>query len=120
LNTLFKIVEVVAIIPIYTQYKIYYTVMNKYEIRNLLDPRRHILAVAGGIVGATLPNTYSNANPYIIGALVSGFLVKMIYGDYDQGYEWTFSDLVFWVVTLVEGIIGATIMTMLNVRQPAI
>ncbi len=93
--------------------------MNKYEINNLLDPRRHILAIAAGIVGATLPNTYSNANPYIIGAIVSAFLVKMIYGDYDQGYDWTLSDLVFWIVTLLEGVIGAAIITVLNEHQPA-
>jgi hypothetical protein len=51
---------------------------------------------------------------------VSGFLVKMIYGDYDQGYDWTLSDLIFWIVTLIEGVVGAAIITALNERQRAI
>jgi hypothetical protein len=83
--------------------------MNNYEVSQILQLKRHILAIAAGIVGGTLPNTYSNANPYIIGAIVAGFLVKMIYGDYDKGYQWTFSDLVFWIITLFEGALGAAI-----------
>ena len=81
--------------------------MNRFEIRNFLQPNRHILAIACGILGGALPNTMSNMHPYLIGAIVAGFIVKMVYGDYDQGYQWTFSDIIFWVITLFEGFIGA-------------
>jgi hypothetical protein len=44
-------------------------------------------------------------------ALISAFVVKMIYGDYDKDFRWTFSDLIFWIFTIIEGIIGAFIIT---------
>ncbi len=81
--------------------------MNKYEISQFYKPQRHILAIASGIVGSSLPNTYSNMHPVLIGMLIAGFSVKMIYGDYDEGYKWTFSDIVFWLITFLEGAIGA-------------
>jgi hypothetical protein len=37
----------------------------------------------------------------------------MIYGDYDQGYQWALSDLIFWVITLFEGFLGALLITSL-------
>lgn len=85
--------------------------MNKSEFTNFVDLKRHILAVACGILGGVLPNTKSNAHPFLIGALVAAFAVKLIYGDYDSGYQWTFSDLIFWTVTLLEGVFGAMIIT---------
>lgn len=83
--------------------------MNKYETKALLQPNRHILAIASGIVGGALPNYNSNIHPYITGAIVAGFIVKYIYGDYDVGYQWSFSDLIFWTITLLEGALGAFI-----------
>jgi hypothetical protein len=88
--------------------------MNKNEYNMFLQPKRHILALAAGIIGGTLPNTNSNANPFIVGAILAAFTVKMIYGDYDTGYQWTFSDIVFWVITILEGIIGAYIIVWLQ------
>ena len=88
--------------------------MDKYEVSQMFQAKRHILAVAAGIIGGTFPNTYSNANPYIIGAIVAGFLVKMIYGDYDKDYQWTVSDIVFWFVTLLEGALGAAIIVVFS------
>jgi hypothetical protein len=85
--------------------------MNAFEINNLLDPKRHILAIACGILGGVLPNIKSNIHPYLIGAFVAGFVVKMIYGDYDKGYSWTLSDIVFWTITLLEGVLGAFLIT---------
>lgn len=88
--------------------------MNAYEINHFLQLKRHVLAIACGILGGTLPNNNSNANPFIIGALLSAFIVKMVYGDYDNGYKWTLSDLVFWTVTILEGILGAFIINYLE------
>jgi hypothetical protein len=38
----------------------------------------------------------------IIGSLVS----KVIYGDFDIGYQWTQSDIYYWFVTVIEAFIG--------------
>jgi hypothetical protein len=81
--------------------------MNEDEIKNFLSLKRHILAIAVGIFGGSLSNDKSNIHPYIIGALLSGFVVKMVYGDYDIGYQWSISDLLFWIITILEGIFGA-------------
>ena len=71
------------------------------------------MAITYGIIGGTLPNNNSNSNtnPFVIGALISTSDVKMIYGDYDKDFRWTFSDLIFWIFTIIEGIIGAFIIT---------
>lgn len=77
--------------------------------KNFADPKRHILALACGILGGTLPNNHSNMHPLLTGAILAGLIVKIIYGDYDSGYKWSVSDLVFWTFTLLEGMIGAFI-----------
>lgn len=83
--------------------------MNNYELKEFYKLKRHIVAIASGILGGSLPNTFSNIHPILTGAIVAGFIVKMVYGDYDKGYQWTFSDLIFWIITLFEGAIGAII-----------
>lgn len=68
---------------------------------------RHVLAVASGIVGGSIPNTKSNINPILMGALIAGLVVKVLVGDYDKGFQWSLSDIVFWTVTMLEGALGA-------------
>jgi hypothetical protein len=74
--------------------------MNSYEIKKLIDPKRHILAISAGIVGSFLPNDKSNSNYYINGGILAVLLVKLLYGDYDEGYQWTLSDILFLIITL--------------------
>ncbi len=85
--------------------------MNTYEINNFTDTKRHILAFAAGIVGAYFPNDKSNSTPMLNGALFAAFIVKFLYRDYDKGYQWTMSDLLFWSITLLEGCISAYLIT---------
>jgi len=85
--------------------------MNKIEIQNFMDPKRHLLAFASGILGGSLNNQKSNMHPLLIGAILAGLIVKIIYGDYDVGYQWTLSDILFWSVTIIEGVIGAMLIT---------
>lgn len=85
--------------------------MNKAEYQNFTDPKRHILALACGILGGSLPNNKSNMHPLLTGAILAGLLVKIIYGDYDIGFVWSVSDIVFWTVTILEGLIGASIIS---------
>lgn len=88
--------------------------MNKKEYLEFLQPNRHILAIASGILGGALPNVKSNAHPFLVGAILAAFTVKMIYGDYDSGYQWSFSDIIFWIITLFEGVLGAYIIVKLQ------
>ena len=85
--------------------------MNKIEFQNFIDPKRHILSLACGVLGGALPNKNSNMHPLLTGAILAGLIVKIIYGDYDTGYQWTFSDLIFWVMTLTEGVLGALLIS---------
>lgn len=84
------------------------------QMNNFYHPSRHILAIAGGIVGAAIPNKTSNIHPFITAAVFAFFAVKIIYGDYDKGYQWTVSDILFAVVIIIEAILGAFIITQLN------
>jgi hypothetical protein len=38
----------------------------------------------------------------IIGSLVS----KVVFGDFDVGYQWTQSDIYYWFITITEALIG--------------
>lgn len=75
-----------------------------------LDPKRHILAIASGIIASFFPNDKSNSSPLLNGAIFAVIVVKFLYGDYDEGYQWTKSDILFWITTLFEGFLGAYIM----------
>lgn len=68
---------------------------------------RHLLAYSAGVMAAFFPTDKSNINPYLMAALFALFAVKVMIGDYDTGYQFSFSDLVFVVATALGGIIGA-------------
>lgn len=85
--------------------------MNNYEINNLFDHKRHLLALAAGIVGSFLPNDKSNSTPSINGAIFAALIVKLLYGDYDEGYSLTLSDILFWIINTFEGFISAYLIT---------
>ena len=58
--------------------------MNSYEIENFLSLKRHIVAIACGIIGGSLPNDKSNIHPFITCGILSGLIVKLLFGDYDE------------------------------------
>ena len=86
--------------------------MNRME-----NPNRHLLAVASGILGGLIPNNRSNIHPYLMGAFLSLLLSKLLFGDYDRGYQYTLSDILFVFVVGIEGVIGAYL-TGLFPKQP--
>lgn len=71
---------------------------------------RHLIAVASGIIGGAVPNTKSNIHPYLMGAIVAILAVKVFVGDFDKGYSWTWSDIVFILVFGFEGALGASLL----------
>ena len=70
---------------------------------------RHILALAAGAIGGAIPNTKSNINPLLMGAILALLVVKVLVGDYDQGYQWTMKDIPFAINTILEGVLGAAL-----------
>ena len=66
--------------------------------------RRDVFAFIAGGLGAFAP---SHIDPRLLGAIFAGIVVKVFVGDYDKGFQWTLSDIVFWIVTLTEGALGA-------------
>jgi len=75
------------------------------------SPKSHLLAVSAGVLGGAIPNDRSNLHPLLMGALFSLFFVKVLLGDYDTGYTWTGSDILFGLTLGLEGIFGALLFT---------
>jgi len=73
------------------------------------EPKRHILAIAAGILAGYIPSVNSNIHPLLLGAIFAVLLVKLFFGDYDTGYQWTKLDIVFAILHSTEGILGAWI-----------
>ena len=44
-----------------------------------------------------------------MGAIVAILAVKIFVGDFDKGYSWTWSDIVFIIVFGLEGALGAAL-----------
>lgn len=76
-------------------------------MNELQDPKRHFLAVASGILGGAIPNQKSNLHPFLLGAILALLLVKVLYGDYDRGFQFSIADLWFLLVVAAEGALGA-------------
>jgi hypothetical protein len=68
---------------------------------------RQLLALGAGLVGGFVPNTRSNIHPLVLGAILAVLLVKILFGDYDSGYQWTVSDIGFVVLIGGLGALGA-------------
>ena len=76
-------------------------------LKELGDPKRHLLAVASGILGGAIPNQKSNLHPFLLGALFALLIVKLVYGDYDIGFQFSLADIMFVIVIGLEGVLGA-------------
>ena len=74
-----------------------------------------VTTVVIGYLAALVPNRLSNIPPLVLAVLVGALSSKVIYGDWDRGYAWTWSDAVFWAVSAVEALLGGLIA--LAVRQ---
>lgn len=90
--------------------------MNNNILKEFSIPQRHLLAIASGIIGGSIPNNFSNINHILLGSIFAILFVKIIYGDYDNGYKWTKFDIIFWFITLLEGAFGAYIINILQTK----
>ena len=82
------------------------TIMYMFLSQNKHNYTQAIATIIGGYIGAIIPNKLSNI-PHLLMAIIIGSLVsKVIYGDFDIGYQWTQSDIYYWFVTVIEAFIG--------------
>lgn len=54
---------------------------------------------------------------YLIGGGLAAITRKIVFGDWDRGYQWTTSDIWFWSISFLEGAIGAAIGQYFRVRE---
>ena len=54
-----------------------------------------------------IPNNKSNIHPVLMGIILSILATKVVYGDYDKGYQWSINDIYFGLVVGGLGAIGA-------------
>ncbi len=72
----------------------------------ILDMERNLFAILCGIVAIFIPNNKSNIHPVVMGVILSILATKIVYGDYDKGYQWSINDIYF---VLVVGGFGALV-----------
>ncbi len=60
-----------------------------------------------------MPNAKSNIHPLLMAATFALFFTKVLLGDLDKGYRWTWKDLEFLSVISLEGILGGLVATRL-------
>lgn len=73
----------------------------------MINIYRHIFAIICGLVAGLIPNNKSNIYPPLLGAIFSILFTKIIFGDYDTGYQWTTSDIAFAGIVGGEGAAAA-------------
>jgi len=69
--------------------------------------QRHIFAIACGLIAGIVPNKKSNIYPPLLGFIFAILFTKIVFGDYDKGYQWTMSDIYFVIIVGGEGALGA-------------
>lgn len=72
-----------------------------------MELKRHLFALGAGMVGGVIPNDKSNIHPLLMGCILAVLGTKIVFGDYDIGYQWTWSDLAFLFIVGGEGALGA-------------
>ena len=70
---------------------------------------RYLVALGTGLVAGAIPNRKSNIHPLVLGVLLAVLVVKILFGDFDAGYQWTTSDLWFAGSVGAIGALGAWI-----------
>ena len=64
------------------------------------------LGIFTGFLGAMIPNDKSNIPHWMMAIIVGVLTVKVVYGDFDKGYQWSKSDLVFYPLVSILALIG--------------
>lgn len=68
---------------------------------------QHLFSFGCGLLGGVVPNTKSNIHPVLLGIIFAILFTKIVFGDWDTGYQWSSNDLAFVAVVGAEGALGA-------------
>lgn len=71
-----------------------------------MEIQRHIFALFCGTIAYIIPNNKSNIYPPLLGLIFAILFTKIVFGDYDKGYQWTSSDILFFFIVGSEGALG--------------
>lgn len=81
----------------------------KTENSKMNNLRQHFFSVVCGLIAAFIPNNKSNIHPLLLGIIFALLFTKIVFGDYDVGYQWSRADFAFLGVVGFEGFVGAWI-----------
>lgn len=82
-----------------------------------LNAERNMFALMCGLVGGSIPNHNSNINPVLMGFILSILATKVMYGDYDKGYQWTINDIYFVIIVGGLGSFGAWVSSQVSKKK---
>lgn len=75
-------------------------------MQNAGNWKQMLFTVAVGFVAAFVPQKDSNIPSWLSSILLGVFFSKAIFGDYDEGYQWSFNDVLFVVVMTALSLAG--------------
>ena len=85
-----------------------FNVMGKLTASRVLFTLVFVIIVSAAL--ASLPN-YSNFPTNIFVAIITALLTKYILGDWDDGFVWSKSDIIYWLSIGTTGYVTATYMS---------
>ena len=53
----------------------------------------------------------------LLGGGLAGISQKLVFGDWDVGYAWTYIDILFWTAAFMQGAAGAAVSQYLGIRR---
>lgn len=68
---------------------------------------QHLFSILCGFAAAFVPNHKSNIHPLLLGLIFALLFTKIVFGDYDTGYQWSRRDVLFFVIVGSEGVLGS-------------
>ena len=80
--------------------------INLIQTQNKNNYQQVIITIIAGFIGSLIPNRLSNIPHLWMSVIIGGLTSKIMYGDFDIGYQWTTSDIYYWFVTIIESLIG--------------
>lgn len=72
--------------------------MNINFLATVFDPKRNSFAILCGLIGGMIPNKKSNIPHPLLGFIFAILFTKIVFGDYDSNYQWTYSDFLFVII----------------------
>lgn len=83
-------------------------------LSKILNIEQIVFTIAIGYISATIPNAKSNIHPLLMASILGILARKIIYGDFDEGYQWTVSDIYFVISTIFFSLSGGALSMILK------